>query len=198
MAEGGPPRFSIPLLWPVLAAAAVVVISVLAAVLLTPAISPIPAIRDTDADGIVDNVDFWDTGNGGLLVRIELFELIAGSCDFLSNCEPSFRLQVDTDRDGVLDLSRRADFQDFLDTEPLVNPVSWTLDIPDDASAIDMTVFVRELDLRLHDEIDVHPEPALLAGLIMVTSPFPYVQFVTQGDQEPAGRLIYSVEAIGL
>lgn len=154
--------------------------------------------RDSDLDGIGDNADFWDSGNGGLIVRIELFELIAGFCDFFSNCEPSFRLEVDIDLDGVIDVARRADFEDFLDTQALVNPVSWTFDIPDDALEIDLVLFVLELDIGVDDEIDIHPDPDFIAGWITVDSPFSYVRFVTQGDQGAVGRLTYSVEAIGV
>ena len=155
--------------------------------------------RDSDLDGIGDNADFWDSGDGGLIVRIELFELIAGTCDFfLSNCEPSFRLQVDIDQDGVTDMARRADFEDFLDTQPLVNPVSWTFDIPDDALEIDLILVVLELDFGVDDEIDVHPDPDFIAGWVTVDFPFSYVKFVTQGDQGAVGRLTYSVEAVAL
>ncbi len=247
MSEGGPSRekptrvIRLSGLWIGVVAIVAVVAVVLTGVMLAPSISPIPTIRDTDADGVPDaqdvfptdpnewedsdsdgvgdngdvfpndstesrdsdqdgigdNADFWDAGNGGLIVRIELFELIAGTCDFFSNCEPSFRLEVDYDLDGVLDVARRADFEDFLDTQPLVNPVSWTFDVPDDASEIDLVLFVFELDIGVDDEIDVHPDPDFIAGWVRVDSPFSYIKFVTQGDAGAVGRLTYSVEAIG-
>ncbi len=156
--------------------------------------------RDSDLDGIGDNADFWDAGNGGLIVRIELFELISGTCDFFSNCEPSFRLQVDYDLDGVIDEVRRADFEDFLDTQPMINPVSWTLDVPDDVREVDLVIFVMELDIGVDDQIDVHPDPEFIAGWVSVDFPYLYVKFVTQGDSTAlaVGRLTYSVEAIGV
>ena len=154
--------------------------------------------RDSDLDGIGDNADFWDTGNGGLLIRIERFELIAGFCDFFSNCEPSFRLEVDIDGDGVTDVSRRADFVDFLDTMALVNPVEWTFDIPDNIASVQLIIFVLELDVGADDQIDVHPDSQFIAGYVSVNAPFAYKKFVTQGDQEPVGRLTYSVAATGV
>lgn len=156
--------------------------------------------RDSDNDGIGDSADFWDMGNGGLLVSIDRFELIAGACDALglSNCEPSFRLEVDINGDGVTDFSRRADFEDFLDSEPLLNPVDWIFDIPDDTVSVDLIIAVMELDILVDDQIDVHPDSRYVAGWVRVNSPFAYRQFDVQGDQEPIGRLAYSVSAVAV
>lgn len=151
---------------------------------------------DSDSDGIGDNADFWDSGNGGLIVRVERFEILAGTCDFWSNCEPSFRLEVDYDDDGVTDVSRRADFEDFLDTEPLVNAVDWVFDIPDDTPFVWVIVYVMELDVGAEQEIDVHPDDRYIAEWVSLDSPFAYRKFVTEGDQEPIGRLTYSVAGI--
>ncbi len=140
-----------------------------------------------------------DAGNGGLVVRVEAFELISGFCDFFSNCEPSFRLQVDIDQDGVVDVTRRADFEDFLDAQPLIDPVSWTFDVPEDVQEVDLILIVFELDVFSGDDaIDIHPDPEFTAGWIQVQAPFLYVQFVSQGDQEPVGRITYSEEATGV
>ena len=154
--------------------------------------------KDSDSDGIGDNTDFWDSGNGGLVIKIERFELIVRICDFFSNCEPSFRLEVDIDGDGVTDVSRRADFVDFLDTMALTNPVEWAFDIPDNTVSVDLIIFVLELDIDIDDQIDVHPDSQFIAGFVSVNAPFAYKKFVTQGDQEPSGRLTYSVAATGV
>ncbi len=222
MAEGRTPEEKKRRPWLAVAVIVIVVVVIAASLgyVFTPSLSPVPIIRDsdgdgvadaqdafpddpnewldTDGDGIGDNADFWDTGNGGLLIRIERFEIIAGACDFFSNCEPSFRLQVDIDGDGVTDISRRADFEDFLDSEPLVNPVDWVFDIPDDTLSIDLIIFVMELDIDADDQIDVHPDSRYIAGWVTTGSPFAYQQFDTQGDQEPVGRLTYSVAATGV
>ncbi len=199
MADEGPSRFRIARFWLVVVASVVVVVLVLGAVSFTPSLSPFPAIRDADADGVPDAQDLWDAGNGGLVVRVEAFELISGFCDSLSTCEPSFRLQVDIAQDGVVDVARRADFEDFLDTQPLIDPVSWTFDVPDDTQEIDLILLVLELDIFSgDDDIDIHPDPEFTARWITVHAPFLYVQFVSQGDQEPVGRITYSVEATGV
>ena len=189
--------------WVIVAVTSVVVI-VVAAVsigyLFNPSLSPVGTIRDSDGDGVSDAEDFWDTGNGGLLVSIERFELIAGVCDVLglSNCEPSFRLQADINGDEVTDVSRRADFEDFLDSEPLLNPVDWIFDIPDDTAHVDLIIAMMELDISIDDPIDVHPDSRYVAGWVTVDSPFAYRQFDVQGDQEPIGRLTYSVRGVGV
>ena len=211
--------------WVIVAVTSVVVI-VVAAVsigyLFNPSLSPVGTIRDSDGDGVSDaqdafpndpsesrdsdndgigdGADFWDTGNGGLLVSIERFELIAGVCDVLglSNCEPSFRLQTDINGDEVTDVSRRADFEDFLDSEPLLNPVDWIFDIPDDTAYADLIIAIMELDISIDDPIDVHPDSRFFAGSVTVASSFAYRQFDVQGDQEPIGRLTYSVRAVGV
>ena len=199
MADKGPPRFRIPRFWLAVIASIVVVAFVLASVVSNPALSPFPQVRDSDADGVPDAQDLWDAGNGGLIVRVEVFELISGFCDFFSNCEPSFRLRVDIDQDGLVDVARRADFEDFLDARPLIDPVSWTFDVPDDVQEIDLILLVFELDVFSEDDdIDIHPDPEFTAGWITVQAPFLYVQFVSQGDQEPVGRVTYSVEATGV
>ncbi len=199
MADEGPSRFRIPQFWLVDVGSVVLVVPVLGAVAFTPSLSPFPAIRDSDADGVPDAQDLWDAGNGGLVVRVEVFELISGSCDFFSNCEPSFRLRVDIDQGGVVDVARRADFEDLLDAQPLIDPVSWTFDVPDDTQEIDLILFAVELDIFSgDDDIDIHPDPEFAAGWIKVQAPFLYVQFVSQGDQEPVGRVTYSVEATGV
>ncbi len=180
-------------------ASVVVVVFVLASVVSNPALSPFPQVRDSDADGMPYAQDLWDAGNGGLIVRVEVFELLSGFCDFFSNCEPSFRLQVDIDQDGVVDVARRADFEDFLDAQPLMDPVSWTFDVPEDVQEIDLVLFVFELDVFSGDDvIDIHPDPESTARWIKVQAPFRYVQFVLQGDQEPVGRITYSFEATGV
>ncbi len=199
MADEGPSWFRIARFWLVVVASVVAVVLVLGAVAFTPSLSPFPAIRDSDADGVPDAQDLWDAGNGGLIVRVEVFELLSGFCDFFSNCEPSFRLQVDIDQDGVVDVASRADFKDFLDAQPLIDPVSWTLDVPEDAQEVDLILLVFELDVFSgDDDIDIHPDPAFTAGWITVQAPFLYVQYVSQGDQEPVGRVTYSVEATGV
>ncbi len=188
MADEGPSRFRIARFWLVVVGSVVTVVLVLGAVAFTPSLSPFPAIRDADADGVPDAQDLWDAGNGGLVVRVEAFELISGFCDFFSNCEPSFRLQVDIDQDGVVDVAQRADFEDFLDTQPLIDPASWTFDVPDDMQEIDLILFVPELDIFSGDgDIDIHPDPEFTAGWIKVQASFLYVQIVSQGDKEPVG-----------
>ncbi len=260
MAGEKPSRFKVSRSWLVVAVVVVVIIIVLAAVMFTPSISPIPTIRDTDADGVADaldvfptdpnewadsdgdgvgdnrdvfpsdpletldsdsdgvgdnkdvfpedstesrdadqdgvgdNADFWDLGDGGLTVRVELFELLAGPCDPLGNCWPSFRLEVDIDQDGTPDVARRADFMNFLDTEPLVDPVHWTIDLPEDVQAVDLVLSVLELHIGV-DFIDVHPDPEVTTAQITVDSPFSLVSFVTQGDTGVTGRLSYAIAA---
>ncbi len=199
MADKGPSRLRIPRFWLAVIASVIVVVLVLGAVSFTPSLSPFPAVRDSDADGVPDAQDLWDAGNGGLIVRLERFELVSGFCDFFSNCEPSFRLQVDIDQDGVVDVARRADFEDFLDAQPLIDPVSWSFDVPEDVQEVDLILFVRELDIFSgDDDIDIHPDSEFTAGWIKVQAPFLYVKFVSQGDQEPIGRVTYSVEATGV
>ena len=197
MAESGTPQGKKRRSWVLVTIIVVVVVVVAGSVgyVLTPSLSPIPTIRDSDGDGVADAADFWDMGNGGLLIRIERFELIAGACDFLSNCEPSFRLEVDIDRDGV---TRRADFEDFLDSEPLINPVEWVFDIPDNMASTALIIVVMELGIGADDEIDVHPDSQYISDGVLCNSPYAYHQYDTQGDQEPIGRLVYSVTAIGV
>jgi len=189
--------------WIIVVVIAVVVIAAAAVsvgYLFNPSLSPFETIRDSDGDGVREIADFWDKGNGGLLISIQRFELIAGVCDVLglSNCEPSFRLEVDINGDGVTDVSRRADFQDFLDSEPILNPVDWTFDIPDDTAFVDLIIVVMELDISVDDQIDVDPDSRYVAGWVRVNSPFSHRQFDVQGDQEPIGRLAYSVSAVGV
>ena len=198
MAEKGPSRFRISRFWLTIIVGLAAGF-VLAAVASNPALSPSPRFRDSDADGVPDAQDFWDAGNGGLIVRVEAFQLISGFCDFFSNCEPSFRLRVDIDQDGVVDVARRMDFEDFLDLQPLLDPVSWTFDVPEDVQEIDLILSVFELDLFSgDDDIDIHPDPEFTAGWIQVQAPFLHIRFVSQGDQEPIGRVTYSVEATGV
>ncbi len=71
--------------------------------------------------------------------------------------------------------------------------------MPDDTQEIDLILFVLELDIFSgDDDIDIHPDSEFTAGWIKVQAPFLYVQFVSQGDQEPVGRVTYSAEATGV
>ncbi len=154
--------------------------------------------QDSDLDGVGDNADFWDTGNGGLVVRIERFVTTIGECATIV-CDPSFRLEVDWDGDGVADVSRRADFTGVFDTNPLVDPVSWTFDIPDGVESVILRIVVLDLFFTgLEVIIDIHPDGRFTAHSTSVDSPFVSFQFVTEGFDAESGRLTYSVEAVGL
>ncbi len=154
--------------------------------------------QDSDSDGVGDNGDFWDTGNGGLIVRIELFVTTIGECATII-CDPSFRLEVDWDRDGVADVARRADFTGVWDTNPLVNPVSWTFDIPDGVESVILRMVVLDLFFTgLEVIIDIHPDGRYSAHSTVLDSPFVSFQFVTEGFDAESGRLTYSVEAVGV
>ncbi len=64
-----------------------------------------------------------------------------------------------------MDVTRRADFEDFLDAQPLSDPVSWTFDVPEDVQEVDLILLVFELDIFSgDDDIDIHPDPAFTAG----------------------------------
>lgn len=87
---------------------------------------PAAFIGDLDNDGVPDNEDFYDFGNGGIRIEIRDFE---GACgNWLEPCEVKFRLLVDDDLDGSYELVRESSLGD---TNAAHEVMSEDVDIPE-------------------------------------------------------------------
>lgn len=105
----------------------------------TPEHVPAEVIGDFDGDGVPDNEDFYDSGNGGVEIKISDF---VGSCgNWLEPCEPKFRLLVDGNGDGSYEQVRE---RSFGDTDTVQEVMVERFDIPDAATKVKFKIEVLD------------------------------------------------------
>ncbi len=146
--------------------------------------------RDTDSDGVGDNADFYDSGNGKIKISITLYQG-DGSADYWTSGDPYFIIRVDTNEDGVFDVSGESDV--YVDTERVVNPYSLTVDINDGTPGIRFVIYVYDDDLDASDVIDYTPSTGGTAYIIPVQSPF-IGAWSYDGDDDGLGEIDCELE----
>jgi len=110
-------------------------------VIAQPGPTQVSAIQDSDGDGIRDDEDFFDHGNGGVRIRVASFQ---GECgNWWGPCKPIFEVGVDTDYDGDYDVSERVG---PLVGNDLVNPFNHLFDVPDSATKIRFKLVITDDD----------------------------------------------------
>lgn len=116
------------------------------------------ANSDNDGDGISDLEDFYDSGNGGISVRITHYNG-DGYSDESGELDPYFTIWIDVNGDGAMGSDELSRSQVYDDSDELDNPHSWTVDVPDDTRTIRIGMYVFDSDSSSDDDvIDVSPE----------------------------------------
>lgn len=162
-------------------------------------------IIDSDGDGIGDNADFCDSGNGGVIIRLEIFEFegYLGSYNRWKNDPDAwFEIKVDTDGDGLFDLVRESAI--FNASQSLEDFFNLTIDLDDSLSMLKFTVLAYDVwetsDNRVTDyEIfDYLPEGGSKAAVHEVELPDNLTWFSSgAGDYDtPDCTLGYSLDTV--
>ncbi len=104
-------------------------------------VTEVTGIIDTDGDGVMDDKDFEDFGNGGVDVQVTSFH---GECgNWLGPCKPRFEVLVDADFDGDYETSRGSG---TLVGNLHTNAFGAVFDIPDDATKIRVELRITDSD----------------------------------------------------
>jgi len=164
-------------------------------------------IMDSDGDGVGDNADFCDSGNGGITISIDVFEFegYAGGYNRWKN-EPDawFEIKVDTDGDGIFDLTRQSDI--FNACSSLEDFFNITLDLDDSLSLLRFTVLAYDVwetsENRVTDYevFDYLPEGGSKAAVHEVELPYSGTWLSSgAGDSDtPDCTLGYSLDTVAL
>jgi hypothetical protein len=136
--------------------------------LMAPKSSQVSGVPDSDNDGIPDDEDFFNAGNGGVELSVDSFQ---GSCgNWFGTCRPKFTFRVDVDFDGDYDVSATSP---VASGDDLQNPFSTRFDIPDDQSKI--RVMLEIVDDDGGDPIDWTNDPESTWGWVeMALTPGPH------------------------
>lgn len=185
-----PPPSKKPM-WPIAVAAIVVAVVVIVVLILyLPILSPFGE-KDSDGDGVPDNEDFWDSGNGGVRISITHF---SGDCDnWFGSCEPEFTIKVDVDNDGVYEQSKTRTFGDY---DEMYDVMEFDVDIEDDQSAIAFTIEVWDDDGN--DKIDYNPTTGVAWMEHTVNFPYSHDDWSSSGLGSTRCLLEYEIRAIGM
>jgi hypothetical protein len=96
-----------------------------------PSNVPVRLVGDLDNDGVPDNEDFYDLGNGGIRIEIRDFQ---GECgNWLEPCEAGLKLLVDDDLDGSYEHVRE---RSLGDANAVQEVLTGDFDIPETATII--------------------------------------------------------------
>jgi len=99
-------------------------------------------LLDDDSDGILNDKDFYDNGDGGIHIIISDFH---GNCGNLlwEPCEPKFRLSIDADDDGSFETINETTFKDTNHVESVLQK---TVNVPDDLTKVSFTVEIWDMN----------------------------------------------------
>ena len=147
--------------------------------------------KDTDSDGIGDNADFYDSGNGGIQVKVTYF---LGDCgNWIGDCDPQFEIDVDTDNDGTYDVDKTVS---YYDDDELHNPITFKVDIDDDEPSIKFRIRLKDLDGG--ETIDYNSDPGYTGYSHTMYEPYSHDSWSYQGLGTPSCLLEYSFQAVGM
>lgn len=152
---------------------------------------------DSDSDGVGDNADFYDQGNGKIRIAISRYQG-DGSADALSPGDPYFKILIDTNSDGITDLTYTS--QVFQDDELISNPYSITFDLPDYITSFKFSIEVWDSDLDGDDPIDYVPSSAGYSYTHTVLAPYSNSWTYDGSDDMQGGQidceLSYSISVV--
>ena len=117
---------------------------------------------DSDGDGIGDNADFYDQGNGKIYCKITYYDGDSspdGEFGLAGEIDPYFIISFDVDGDG--DCEYEYTSKVYGETDELFDPFSKTLDIPDDVQYIWVEVVALDSDPDQSDIIDIYGDSSL-------------------------------------
>jgi len=98
-------------------------------------------VLDTDQDGIPNDKDFYDYGDGAVQIRIMNFQ---GTCGNLwEPCESKFRLSIDSEGDGSHETVVEVKFNDRDQVEEVLQK---TVNVPDDLIKVSFTVEIWDMN----------------------------------------------------
>ncbi|MHC1709946.1 MAG: hypothetical protein AB9819_06020 [Methanomassiliicoccales archaeon] len=152
---------------------------------------------DADSDGVGNNADFYDQGNGKIRIAITRYQG-DGSSDALSPGDPYFTILVDTNSDGIDDLTYTS--QVFQDSELISNPYAVTFDLPDYVTSFKFSIRVWDSDIGGDQQIDYVPSGSGYS--YTHTAPSPYSESWTyDGSDDMEGgeidcELRYSISVV--
>ncbi|WP_026068784.1 hypothetical protein [Methanomassiliicoccus luminyensis] len=151
---------------------------------------------DSDSDGIGDNADFYDRGNGKIRIAITGYKG-DGTADAVGAGDPYFIIRVDTNNDGIMDLTYTS--QVFTDKENLTGPYSVTIDLPDDSKTVRFSISVFDDNNAADRPIDYAPGSATVQTHT-VNAPF-FGSWTYDGDDDKRKEidceLSYTISAVG-
>jgi hypothetical protein len=143
-----------------------------------------------------DNADFYDRGNGKIRIAITGYKG-DGTADAVGAGDPYFIIRVDTNNDGIMDLTYTS--QVFTDKENLTGPYSVTIDLPDDSKTVRFSISVFDDNNAADRPIDYAPGSATVQTHT-VNAPF-FGSWTYDGDDDKRKEidceLSYTISAVG-
>lgn len=160
-------------------------------ILSAPPTTEVAGIADSDGDGVADDEDFYDLGNGAVRVAVESFR---GECgNWFGPCKPRFEIRVDVDYDGDYDLSRKSD---ALSGNRLDRPFAAVFDIPERATKIRLEL--RIVDTDGGDPVDWTTSPQGRWGYLEVPLPTVPRQWDERGTIVAWASVSISLDVVGI
>ncbi|MBC7107318.1 MAG: hypothetical protein H5T41_00765 [Methanomassiliicoccales archaeon] len=153
--------------------------------------------RDSDNDGVGDNADFYDHGNGKIKISIDWYQG-DGTAEFWTYGDPYLVSLVELDNDGIFEHTYTSDV--VTDDEALDHRYYITIDVPDNHNVLKFEIEVFDRDLRESEIIDHNPEPGYTGFCHTVTAPFSDSWDYDGGDDlldEIDCELRHSISVIG-
>jgi len=152
----------------------------------SPSSTEVQGIQDSDGDGIRDDVDFFDNGNGGAKIQMVWFK---GKCDnWFGPCKPRFEVAVDVDYDGDYDLTGQSG---PFEGDELAMPFVGLFDIPDDATKIRFEL--RIIDTDGNDQVDWTNHSESRWGFVEVALPTEPQSWSQSGTVVPRASVSFSL-----
>ena len=106
-----------------------------------PLTTEVVGIADSDGDGVPDDKDFEDHGNGGVEVSVTSFR---GECgNWFGPCKPRFVILLDIDFEGDYDMK---EMSGTLTGNDLTAPFKAVFDVPDDLTKVRIEVHIVDDD----------------------------------------------------
>ncbi len=157
----------------------------------TPRSTEVEGVRDSDGDGIPDDLDFYDQGNGGVSLEIGSFN---GECgNWFGPCQPQFEIAIDIDFDGDYDLALKSP---SLTGNELHGPFGGDFDVLDTSTRV--RVEIRIVDTDGGDPIDWTANPEGRWGFVEVALPTAPHSWRQAGTVMPRADITFSLAVVGL
>ena len=158
--------------------------------------------KDSDGDGISDDEDIYDSGNGGIKVCITYYKA-DGSSDHEGGVpDPYFKIWVDIDGDYQIDPGESKTSSVYTDQEEICYPLSFTVDIDDDVSAIYIQINAYDKGSYFDEMIDLSSSPTWNAAYLWYYPIDNLYSFVTNNgsldliDDEMDGYIEFSAQVV--